>query len=261
MFLTLFAYRGFILGSIRRDFTSRYRQSVIGALWAVVFPLTTVLVYVTVFSSVMRAKLPGSTDQFAYSVYLTAGFLAWTLFADLVGRANNVFVDNATLLKKLAFPRICLPIIVLGSALIHFFILLVVLLLVLTAVGHPPGLALLHIVPAVVVEIAIGMGLGLLFGVVNVFFRDAGHLLTVVIQFWFWLTPVVYPASILPEWAAPIAAWNPMTHVVGVYQQAFLDTGPVDLKGLWSPAALAIVLCALAFVVFRKNSGRLVDQL
>ncbi len=261
MFASLYAYRSFIWGSIRRDFTSRYRQSVLGALWAFVFPLTTVLVYVTVFTSIMRPKLPGSTDEYAYGVYLIAGFVAWSLFADLAGRANNMFLEHANLLKKLAFPRLCLPIIVLGSALIHFFILLVALLIVLSLVGHPPTGALIGVVPAFVVLIPFGLGLGVLFGVVNVFIRDAGHFLTVLLQFWFWLTPIIYPPGILPEWARPIVDWNPMTPIVKVYQQAFLDAPTIDLEGLWVPAVWACLLCVLALVVFRKNSASLVDQL
>jgi lipopolysaccharide transport system permease protein len=107
IFKALWAYRGFILGSMKREFQSKYRNSLLGAAWTVINPLAMIIVYTVIFSQIMRAKLPGIDTTFAYSIYLCAGVLTWGLFAEIVGRGQNVFLENANLLKKLSFPRLC----------------------------------------------------------------------------------------------------------------------------------------------------------
>ena len=100
MLKALWAYRGFILGSVKREFQSKYRNSLLGAAWNIINPLAMIVVYTVIFAQVMQAKLPGINSTFAYSIYLCAGVLTWGLFAEMVGRGQNVFLDNANLLKK-----------------------------------------------------------------------------------------------------------------------------------------------------------------
>jgi lipopolysaccharide transport system permease protein len=111
----LWAYRGFIVASAMREFQSKYRNSLLGAAWTVINPLAMIIVYTVIFSQTMRAKLPGVDSTFAYSIYLCAGVLTWGLFAEIVGRGQNVFLENANLLKKLSFPRLCLPVVVVAN--------------------------------------------------------------------------------------------------------------------------------------------------
>ena len=95
----LWAYRGFILGSVKREFQSKYRNSLLGAAWTVIQPLAMIVVYTVIFSQVMKAKLPGVDTTFAYSIYLCAGIITWGLFAEISGRAQNIFLEHANLLK------------------------------------------------------------------------------------------------------------------------------------------------------------------
>ena len=118
----VWAYRGFILGSVKREFQSKYRNSMIGAAWTVLNPLAMIIVYTVIFSQIMRAKLPGIDSTFAYSIYLCAGVLTWGLFAEIIGHGQNVFLEHANLIKKLSFPRICLPVIVVLNAGLNFAI-------------------------------------------------------------------------------------------------------------------------------------------
>ena len=115
----LWAYRGFVLGSVKREFQSKYVNAMLGAVWSVLSPLAMILVYTVIFAEVMRAKLPGSDSTFAYSIYLCAGILTWGLFAEIVARGQNMFLEQANLIKKISFPRICLPIIVVTNALVN----------------------------------------------------------------------------------------------------------------------------------------------
>ncbi|HEN3635303.1 TPA: ABC transporter permease, partial [Yersinia enterocolitica] len=109
MLLAIYRYRGFIFGSVKRDFQSRYQMSMLGISWLVLQPLSMIIVYTVIFSQLMQARLPQTSGSFSYSIYLCSGILTWGLFAEIISRSQNVFTDNANLLKKLNFPRICLP--------------------------------------------------------------------------------------------------------------------------------------------------------
>jgi len=199
MLRSVWSYRGFISGSVKREFQSRYRNSLLGAAWTVLNPLAMIVVYTVIFSQVMKAKLPGVDNGFGYSIYLCAGVLTWGLFADIVSRAQNVFLEHANLIKKISFPRICLPIIVVLNASINFAIIFTLFIAFLLFSGSFPGISFLGIFPVLAIQIGFAIGLGIIVGVLNVFFRDVGQFFAVLLQFWFWFTPVVYPTSIRPE--------------------------------------------------------------
>lgn len=256
----LWAFRGFILGSVQREFQSKYRNSLLGVAWTVINPLAMVTVYTVIFSKVMRARLPAVEGSFAYSIYLCAGLLTWGLFTEIVSRAQSVFLDNANLLKKLNFPRLCLPLIVVLSALINFGILLLVFLGFLLLVGQFPGGRLWALLPALAVQTLLSIGLGVTLGVLNVFFRDVGQFSGIALFFWFWCTPIVYPASILPEPVARLMAFNPMAVLVGMYQRLFLG-GEVDWLSLAPVLLLALLFCALGLALFRRHAGDMADEL
>lgn len=262
IFKPLWAYRGFILGSVKREFQSKYRSSMLGAAWTVLNPLAMITVYTVVFSQVMRAKLPGVDSSFAYSIYLCAGLLTWGLFSEIVGRAQNIFIENANLMKKLSFPRMSLPVIVVLSASINFSIISALFLLFLLVIGNVPGWVIIGSIPVLAVQVAFSIGLGIILGVLNVFFRDVGQFFGIVITFWFWLTPIVYPSSILPaNVRALLLEWNPMAPIVAAYQRIFVVHQWPDWASLLIPTSEAMVLCILGLRLFRKRSGEMVDEL
>ena len=261
MFAALWGYRGFILESIKRDFQSQYTNTALGAVWTLIKPLSMVFVYTVIFAQVMQAKLPGATSQFAYSVYLCAGILTWGLFLDTVSKLQNVFIENANVLKKINFPRLCLPVIVVANAYVNFVIIFGLFTIFLVAIGQFPGAVYLSLIPLLLLQTAFAVGLGVTLGVLNVFFRDVGQFFTVALQFWFWLTPVVYPLSILPPELQEIIQYNPMTLLVTAYQQVLVNGQWPQWRGLWPVAAAAIVLCALGLRLFRQRAGDLVDEL
>lgn len=257
----LWAYRGFILGSVKREFQSKYRNSLLGAAWNIINPLAMILVYTVIFAQVMRARLPGVDSTFAYSIYLCAGSLTWGLFAEMVGRSQNMFLDNANLLKKISFPRITLPIIVVANAGLNFAIVFGLFLAFLLISGNFPGWVTLAIVPVLVLQIALAMGLGMVLGVLNVFFRDVGQFFGIFLQFWFWLTPIVYPATILPESVKPYMAINPIAPIMAAYQGILVNQQWPQWASLWLPVMLAAALCLLGLHLFKKNVGEMVDEL
>lgn len=261
MLTALWAYRGFISGSVKREFQSKYRNSLLGVAWTVLNPLAMIIVYTVIFSQVMRAKLPGVSTTFAYSIYLCAGSLTWGLFAEIIGRGQGVFLEHANLIKKLSFPRICLPVIIILNAGLNFAIIFGLFTLFLIVSGNFPGWSYLAIFPVLVVQILFSIGLAIILGVLNVFFRDVGHLFGIFLQFWFWFTPIVYPATILPAKIKPLMALNPMATVIAAYQGILVQQTWPNWLSLLPVAVLAMLLCLLGIRLFRKRSGEMVDEL
>jgi len=261
MVRTLWAYRGFILGSVKREFQSKYRNSLLGGVWMVLNPLAMIVVYTVIFSQIMRARLPGVDGGFAYSIYLCAGILTWGVFAEIIGRAQNTFIEHANLLKKLSFPRLCLPVIVVANALVNFAIVFGLFTLFLIVIGNFPGLPFLALIPILLLLVLFAIGLGITLGVLNVFFRDVGQFFGIVLTFWFWLTPIVYPVSILSEEAQSWIHFNPMTAMMEAFQTILVRQQWPDWFNLWPVLVISIVLCLLGLSLFRKHAGEMVDEL
>jgi lipopolysaccharide transport system permease protein len=254
-------YRGFVLGSVKREFQLKYRNSLLGAAWTVLNPLAMILVYTVIFASVMHTRMPGTNSTFAYSIYLCSGILTWNLFAEMTGRAQVVFLESASLIKKISFPRICLPLIVVLNALLNFAIIFGLFSGFLVLTGNFPGWPYFAIFPVLLVQILFSLGLGMVLAVLNVFFRDVGQFFSILIQFWFWMTPIVYPVTILPERIRSLLQLNPMASIIASYQTVLVNREWPAWAGLALPAAAGILLCLLGLRLFRKRVGEIVDEL
>lgn len=261
MLLGAWRYRYFILSSIRTDLRMKFIRSRLGALWMILNPLTQVLMFAFVLSAVLSAKLPGIGNRYAYAIYLMAGILGWSLFTEIINRCLTLFIDNGNILKKLVFPRIALALIVTGSALVNNALLLLAILMIFGILGHLPGTALVWLPVLMVLNVALALGFGLALGVLNVFMRDVGQIVPVVMQFLFWLTPIVYMADIIPERYRSWLMFNPLIPIITGYQSTLLYDRSPDLAGLGVVALVAVSLLAFALVLFRKASPELVDQL
>jgi lipopolysaccharide transport system permease protein len=253
-------YRGFVATSIANEFKSRLSRSRFGVAWVVLQPLAQVLIFATILSSVLAARLEGVDNKFAYAAYLMAGIACWSLFAEIVQRCLTVFIDSAHLLKKVQFPRIALPMIVIGSATINNIALLAMVLLIFPFLGLMPTLHVLWLPVLIALTVALATGFGLLLGTLNVFARDIGQVMNVVLQFWFWVTPIIYPVSIVPEAFRSTLALNPMVPLVMGFQNV-LVYGKAPPTGLIGVAVVALVALLLAMLVFRRASSEMVDIL
>lgn len=260
-FKSLWAYRGFIVGNVKREFQSKYTNSLLGATWTLINPLAMIIVYTVIFSQIMRSKLPGIDGAFSYSIYLCAGVLTWGLFAEIVNRAQNTFLENANLIKKLNFPRLCLPVILVANAMVNFFIIFTLFSIFLLMSGNFPGLVYVAIFPLLAILALFAIGLGITLGVLNVFFRDVGQFFGIVIQFWFWLTPIVYPLSILPESVQKMMRYNPMAGLINAFQNIFVGQLWPAWESLVPVTIVAVILCMFSLHLFRKHAGEMVDEL
>jgi lipopolysaccharide transport system permease protein len=262
MFRALWNYRGFVFGAVQREFQTRYRNSLLGGLWAVFNPLAMIAIYTLIFSQVMGSRLPGdSGGMFGFSIYLCSGMLPWNWFAELLGRLNTVFIENGNLMKKASFPRICLPAIVLLSTAIHFAIIFALYLVFLICVGAWPNVAFVAFPLVLAIQVGFALGFGLLLGTLNVFFRDVNQFTGVLLQFWLWFTPVIYVANVLPAAFQGVLRFNPMTPITEAYHAIFMQHVFPQWSSLVYPAALALLLLGLGGMSFLRLSGEIVDEL
>ena len=258
---SLWHFRHFIFGSVRREFQARYTNSLFGFAWPFLQPAVMILIYTVVFSRLMQAKIPGVQGEAGYSIYLCAGLIAWNLNAELLTRFTSLFFDNANLLKKVNFPWFCLPVITAARGVINHLIMATLLLAVVTSVGDVSWLASLHVAALMLFVVFFASGLGLVLALVNVFFRDVGQLLGLGLQLWFWLTPVVYPLDVLPEYAQDLVRLNPMLPVVQAYQSLLAAATTPNYASLGYPLALGVVLWLLALRMAQKLLPEVIDEL
>ncbi|EGQ9844417.1 ABC transporter permease [Vibrio cholerae] len=261
MLIPLWAYRYFILSSIRTEFRSKFARSKLGGLWMVLNPLAMVLVYALILSQIMTAKLPEVSTLYAYPVYILSGVIGWNLFSEILSRCLNIFIDNGNLLKKMAFPKLVLPLIVVGSSLVNFFILFFMMFIVFGFLGHIPYHELHWLFLVVLLTVCLAAGLGVFLGVLNVFVRDIGQVVNVLLQFWFWLTPIVYMLEIVPPNYHWFILLNPLTGLILGYQNILLYDRVPNFELLIYPVSFTIISLFLAILIFNKASEEMADVL
>ena len=227
----------------------------------ILHPLSQVLMYALVLSAILSSKLPGIDNRFSYAIYLTAGILAWSLFSDLISSCLTLFIDKGNLMKRVMFPKICLPLIVSGFALINNLLLLVCILIIFMLLGHNPSIELIWLPFLFLVTLGLGLGLGLMLGILNVFIRDVGQIVPILLQFGFWFTPIVYMVTIIPEQYRAWLALNPMYHITSGFQNVLVYHQPPDWPALLLVAIASIMLMGIAMFMFRKASPEMVDVL
>ena len=209
MIVNLWRYRGFIVRNALSDARHRYAGSAAGVAWNVINPLAQILIYSVVFSQIMADRVPGAGSGAEFALYLCAGLLPWAAFSECILRGANAFLENAPYLKKLPIPE---QVFVAQNAVsATLFLGISMTLLGLITVITRGGLSLTWLgVPAVLVLFqGFGFGLGLIFSTLNVFFRDIGQVLSIALQLWMWLTPVVYVEEILPARLQGLVRHNP----------------------------------------------------
>jgi len=262
MLRDLWQHRGLISSLVRREFQVRSVRAAWGNAWLVIHPAIQILIYTVIFAEVLRAKLPGMmNDRLAYGLYLCVGVITWGYFADLVSRSQTLFQDHADLLKTIRFPRFALPISMWIAATLNFIIVASLFLVVLAVLGRWPGWSLLAALPILVSQSLLGLGLGMLTGTLNAFYRDVGQAMAVILQFWFWLTPIVYPLAIVPEALRGAFQLNPMLPLLTGYQDIVLLRETPDWASVAPVAIASLALCLWAWIVFRSLSPDMVDEL
>lgn len=261
LFKEVWSRRDFIKSAVKREFSARWIGTQFGPFWLLAQPLATILIFTVIFVNIMRPGMPAHDSRFAYSIYLCAGILTFNLFSEMLTRCVAIFVDNANLLKKIYFPKLCLPIIVMISALLNFAVTLSLFSGFLILARVFPGWVVLGILPVLGTQVVFTMGLGMFLGCINVFYRDVQQTVQVMLQFWFWLTPIVYITDTLPARVTDLLHWNPLFPLIRAYQGIFLEQTVPDWSTLMYPGLLGIGFSVLGIMAFYKLQGEIVDAL
>ena len=252
----------FLLGEFtRRDFKGRYAGSGMGFLWSFVQPLWSLALFTFLFSTIMKVS-PGigeRTDNFA--VFLFCGLLPWMAMQEGVLRGTTSITENAPLVKKMSFPSGLLVWAVVLAALLHEAIALGLFLVVLAVTGQLSLSGLWMLLIAVPLQVALTAGLGFLAAAVNVFFRDTAQINGMVLQGWFYLTPIVYPLRLVPDRFKGTLELNPLTAMVTLYREALLG-GRFPSLGLLTPLIVASVTAMLVgIIVFHRLKPVFADEI
>jgi len=250
-------YRGLIQSLVARELKARYRGSVLGFFWSFINPLLLLLVYTFVFTFVM----PGSNDPRVrpYALFMFCGILPWTWFASSLLESSGVLISGGNLIKKVLFPAEVLPIVTVLANMVHFFFGLVILAGFLVYYQRPLHLTELAVFPLVVlIQLILTLGFALLLSALTVHFRDIKDILSNLVTFWFFGTPIIYPYFLFPDttWQAKVLRLNPFTHLAITYQEIlFFDASPENLANQFGPVGhfkwlLVLGVISVAFFLF-----------
>ena len=251
---SLWEYRELLGVLILRDIKVRYSQTVLGAAWVVLQAVATTGMFTLVFGTLV--KIP--SEGYPYVVYVFSALLPWTFFANAVNASGNSLVNSSGLIGKVYFPRLVIPLASVGAGLIDFCISTVLLLLLLLVLGAGWSASLLA-APFLLGAVATAaLGVGILLSALVVSYRDFRHVIPFLLQVWMFATPVVYPATLVPERWRWVLHLNPLSGLIGGFRSAFLGS-PFDLPALAVSCAWAVLLFLLGVAYFVKAERRFAD--
>lgn len=247
-------YKYLLYQLILRDIKGRYKQSVLGYVWILFNPLIQLLVYSFVFSIIF--KFP--TGGIPYSIFLFIGLLPWTYLQTSIATSALVLVDNATLLTKVRFPREILPYSVIFAKSVDLFFSSLLLVGFIAFYKIPLYPSIVYIIPLFFIQTILMSGLALFFSAANLFYRDVQYVSNLILLMWMYLTPVVYPLSMVPDRYIWIYKLNPMVGIIEGYRSALLNT-PFDTGTILWAGISSVSVFIFGFWMFKKSENIFAD--
>jgi lipopolysaccharide transport system permease protein len=257
----VWAYRELLYFLVWRDIKVRYKQTVLGAAWAILQPLMTMMVFTIFFGRLAKV----GSDGLPYPIFSYAGLLPWTFFAQGLSQSSASLVGSSNLIKKVYFPRLVIPISSVLGGLLDFAIAFVVLIGMMAYYGIWPSVAVVSLPLLLLLAIGAALGVGMWLSALNVEYRDVRYVVPFFVQLWLFVTPVIYPASTvaaklrelgLPTW---LYGLNPMAGVVEGFRWALLGTGSRPGSVLLASVAVTVLLLASGAFYFRKMERTFAD--
>jgi lipopolysaccharide transport system permease protein len=233
-------YRELLYFLTKRDIKVRYKQTVLGGLWAIIQPAFTMIVFTLFFGRL--AKMP--SDGIPYPIFVYAGLLPWTYFANAVAASGNSLVGSANLITKVYFPRIMVPASASLAGLLDFAVAVLVLAVLMVYYRFVPGAGILLFPFLVALTFLCAVGVGLWLSALNVQYRDIRYAIPFLIQIWMFLSPVIYPVSLVKGKYQWLLALNPMGGVIHAYRASLLGHRPID----WSLLAVSALIILVLFL-------------
>ncbi|WP_154984689.1 ABC transporter permease [Paenibacillus xylanexedens] len=241
---------------VKREFKNKYAGSTLGLLWSLLLPLGYIIIYTTVFSQLMSAKLPNMTSTLDYSVYLSSGILAWTVFSSTLVRFQNIFIENSNIVKKIYFPKYILINSLTISSIIELVMNYFLLSIVLSLFGFSLQINYMLVLFIIILQQLFCTGLGMILSMFNVHFRDLNQFTSILVQIWFWLTPIAYISSVLPTGAQQFIQFNPMMYFIQGYQNLILYG---EINNIIVLIIISTVTYLLGWLVYKKMIDDVTD--
>ena len=251
----LWQYRELLYFLIWRDIKVRYKQTALGAAWAIIQPVMTMVVFSLFFGKL--GKIP--SDGVPYPIFSYAALVPWTFFANGLAQSSNSLVGSSNLITKVYFPRLAIPIATVLSGVVDFLLAFVVLVAMMLYYGVVPTANTLWLPCFLLLAVAISLGVGLWLSALNVEFRDVRYVVPFLAQFWLFATPVAYPSSLLHEPWRTIYALNPMVGVVEGFRWALLGTDTRPGPSVAASAVAALLILAGGAFYFRRMEKTFAD--
>ncbi|HRI37285.1 MAG TPA: ABC transporter permease [Nitrospira sp.] len=251
----LWAYRELLYFLTWRDIKVRYKQTALGLTWAVLKPLSLMLIFTVVFG--WLAQVP--SDGLPYPVFSLCAILPWQLFSQMLSSTSQSLVSNQNLLTKVYFPRLVIPLAALGVGLMDFMIASAILACVMAYFQMVPTLLALLLPSFVLLAVMMSLGVGFWFSALNIQYRDVGHALPFLTQLWFFATPIAYPSSLVPESWRTWYGLNPMATVVEGFRWSLLGTGGLSTDMWLTSVAVTVVVFVSGLYYFRRIEETFAD--
>jgi len=241
----------YILELTKRDFSERFAGSILGSLWALIWPLVNLFIYIIIFGKLMGGRLPGSSDMYAYGIYLAVGLIPWVSFSNSISRSASVFLDKKHIITKVNISLPALLIYINLSEMITFLISMTILFLFLSLQEYTFRTTLLLVPCIYYLQQVLAFSLGLLAASITVFIRDVKEITGVILQLWFWFTPIVYIADILPDFVRKLLVYNPAFILIESYQRIFVYNDYPAFRSLLILSIITHIILLCSYMIFR----------
>jgi lipopolysaccharide transport system permease protein len=256
----LWQYRDLIALFVKRDFVSKFKQTILGPLWFIIQPLLTTIMFTIIFGNIAGI----STNGIPKLLFYMSGIVGWTYFSTCLNDTSQTFIKNASIFGKVYFPRLALPISVVISNLVSFLIQFVFLLcflvyFMLQGSDVSPTIAVLWLPFLVILLAGLGLGFGIIISSLTTKYRDLQHLVTFGVTLWMYATPIIYPLSEIPEKYRLLVLANPMTPIVETFKTSLLGVGEISYPQLLYSFVFTVVLLAVGVVIFNKVEKTFMD--
>jgi lipopolysaccharide transport system permease protein len=247
-------YRELLYFLTWRDIKVRYKQTVLGVLWAILQPVLTMVVFTIFFGKL--AKMP--SDGVPYPIFIFSGLLPWSLFSSILNNASSSLIGNERLISKVYFPRLIIPLSSIGTAMVDFIFAMMVMAGMMVYYRVDISLTVLLIPIFILFILSCGAGVGLILGALNVAYRDFKYVVPFMVQLWMFATPVVYPLSLIPEKYRMIYALNPMAGLLDSFRSLILNR-PLSWDVFGISAGVSIIMLIFGLFYFRRIETQFAD--
>lgn len=243
----------------KRDFKERYVGTGLGQLWYILSPIITIFIYTVIFSDFMKMKLDIVDNSYSYSIYIVPGLLAWTSFSTILMRLNGSLLEKANLIKKINVPafvyQISIIITEFGVLMLSYLLSLIFLLLV----NHPVTLTFLYLVPILFLQTIFAFALGVIMSLFTPFFKDLKEAVPVVVQLWFWMTPIIYMKEMIANKYPAVLTYNPFYYFAQIYQDIFLYSKAPAMGQIAVIIFMTFTTLFIAAFLYKKMIGAIKD--